>query len=160
MRIGVDSAPRPLVASPFQELAPALSPDGRWLAYTSNETGRREVYVRPFPDVGAGKFQVSTAGGSAPRWSHRGDELFYRTLNDDFMAARVRLAPTFRMIGQRRLFSAAGYTPGLDHATFDVAPDDRRFLMLRVGSTAGGEGAAPHLILVQNFFVDLRRVLP
>jgi eukaryotic-like serine/threonine-protein kinase len=159
MRIGVDSEPKPLIASPFQELAPALSPDGRWLAYTSNETGRQEVYVRPFPDVGAGKFQVSTAGGSAPRWSHRGDELFYRSLSDDFMAARVRLAPSFSLIGQKRLFSATGYTPGLEHATFDVSPDDRRFLMLRVGLAAGAADAAPHLILVENSFADLRRVL-
>jgi serine/threonine-protein kinase len=158
MRIGVDSAAKPLIASPFQELAPALSPDGRWLAYTSNETGRREVYVRPFPDVGAGKFQVSTAGGSAPRWNHRGNELFYRSLNDDFIAAHVRLAPSFGLVGQKRLFSAAGYTPGLDHATFDVSPDDRRFLMLRVGSTQ--EDVTAHLILVQNFFADLGRVLP
>ena len=160
MRIGVDSAPKPLIASPFQELAPALSPDGRWLAYTSNETGRQEVYVRPFPDVSGGKFQVSTAGGSAPRWSHRGNELFYRSLSDDFMAAQVRLAPGFSLIGQRRLFSAAEYTPGLDHATFDVSPDDRRFLMLRVGSSGGGKDAAAHLILVQNFLADLERVLP
>ena len=90
--------------------------------------------------------------------SHRGDELFYRGLNDDFIAAQVRLAPGFSLIGQRRLFSAAGYTPGLDHATFDVSRDDRRFLMLRVGTTGGMEDAAAHLILVQNFFGDLRRV--
>ena len=60
------------------------------------------MYVRPFPDVSAGKYQVSTAGGSSPRWSHRGDELFYRSLSDDFMAARVRLAPTFVLLSQKR----------------------------------------------------------
>jgi Tol biopolymer transport system component/tRNA A-37 threonylcarbamoyl transferase component Bud32 len=160
VQIGVDTVPRPIVASAFQELAPAVSPDGRWLAYTSNETGQREVYVRPFPDVSAGKFQVSTAGGTAPRWSHRGDELFYRTLGDDFMAAQVRTTPTFTLLGQRRLFSAVGYTPGVEHATFEVSPDDRRFLMLRVGSTSGAKDETPQVVMVLNFFAELERVLP
>jgi eukaryotic-like serine/threonine-protein kinase len=160
MRIGIDTVPRPIIASPFQELAPALSPDGRWLAYTSNETGRREMYVRPFPDVSAGKYQVSTAGGSSPRWSHRGDELFYRSLGDDFIAARVRLVPTFSLVSQKPLFSAVGYTPGLEHASFDVSPDDRRFLMLRTGSLARAADETPHLILVQNFLAELKRMQP
>jgi eukaryotic-like serine/threonine-protein kinase len=160
MRIGIDTVLRPIIASAFQELAPALSPDGRWLAYTSNETGRREVYVRPFPDVSAGKYQVSTAGGSSPRWSHRGDELFYRSLSEDFMAAQVRIAPTFTLLSQKRLFSAVGYTRGLEHATFDVSPDDRRFLMLRIGSMASAGNETPHLILVQNFLPELKRVQP
>jgi eukaryotic-like serine/threonine-protein kinase len=160
LRVGVDSAPRPIIASAFQELAPALSPDGRWLAYTSNETGQREVYVRPFPDVSTGKLQVSTAGGTAPRWSHRGDEIFYLTRSEDFMAAQVRTAPTFTVVSQKRLFSAIGYAPGLEHATYDVSRDDRRFLMLRIGSTADAKDETPQLILVQNFLVDLKRVLP
>jgi serine/threonine-protein kinase len=161
MQVGVDSVPRPIIASAFQELAPALSPDGHWLAYTSNETGRREVYVRPFPGVDSGKYQVSAAGGSAPRWSHRGAELFYRSLGaDDLMAAQVRLTPTFAVTGQKRLFSAVGYTPGLEHATFDISPDDRRFLMLRADARSSGKEETAQLVIVQNFFTDLKRVLP
>ena len=74
-----DSTTTPLVAAGgFEEVAPALSPDGRWLAYASNESGRYEVYVRPFPDANAGRWQVSRNGGNEPVWAHNGRELFYR----------------------------------------------------------------------------------
>jgi serine/threonine-protein kinase len=160
MRIGVDSAPKPLLASRFQELSPALSPDGHWLAYTSNETGRAEVYVRPFPDVQAGKFPVSSSGGVTPRWSHSGHELFYRTLSDDFMAAEVRTAPAFAVVGEKRLFSAAQYAPSGQHQVYDVSPDDRRFLMLRPSAGAGAPASdAPQLVLVQNLPAELKRLL-
>ena len=75
IRPGVDSAPTVLVSSTFDERHPLVSPDGRWLAYTSNESGRDEVYLRPFPDVGDGRWQLSAAGGEEPLWSvprHRG----------------------------------------------------------------------------------------
>ena len=68
-----------LVASPFNERIPKLSPDGRWLAYSSDESGRQEIYVRPFPNTGDAKWQVSTNGGYFPMWAHSGGELFYRT---------------------------------------------------------------------------------
>jgi len=76
MQIG-DRVPRPLIATRFREGSPTISLDSRWIAYASEETDRSEVYVRPFPDVSAGKTQVSTAGGAAPRWSHTGRELFF-----------------------------------------------------------------------------------
>ena len=154
-----DTLAKPALASPFQELSPAISPDGHWLAFTSNETGRSEVYVRPFPDVQAGKYQVSTAGGLTPRWSHGGKELFYRSVAEDFMAAEVRTTPAFAVVSQKRLFSSAGFigTPG--HAIFDLAPDDGRFLMLRTGSPNGGPEETVQLILVQNFDAELRRLL-
>jgi eukaryotic-like serine/threonine-protein kinase len=154
-----DTLAKPALASPFQELSPAISPDGHWLAFTSNETGRSEVYVRPFPDVQAGKYQVSTAGGLTPRWSHGGKELFYRSMAEDFMAAEVRTTPGFAVVAQKRLFSSAGFigTPG--HAIFDLAPDDSRFLMLRTGSPNGGPEETVQLILVQNFDAELRRLL-
>jgi serine/threonine-protein kinase len=160
MRIGTDTALKPLIATGFQELAPALSPDGHWLAYTSNETGRPEVYVRPFPNVEDGKYPVSTGGGTGPRWSHRGDELFYRALNNDFMAVELRLTPpTLGVAGQKRLFSAAPYAASEQRAMYDVSPDDRRFLMLRIGSSAGETGGS-QLVLVQNFPTELHRLLP
>jgi len=77
MRPGIDSVARVLVATAAEEVSPELSPDGRWLAYTSNESGRREVYVRPFPDAAEGRYQVSTAGGDTPWWSRDGHELFF-----------------------------------------------------------------------------------
>ena len=76
-RPGADSTTVPLVATPFTELGPALSPDGRWLAYSSDESGREEVYVRPFPDVDSGRVPISTGGGSNLRWANSGTELFF-----------------------------------------------------------------------------------
>ena len=160
LRIGVDTSPKPIIATGFQELAPALSPDARWLAYTSNETGRPEVYVRPFPNVNDGKLQVSTEGGTEPRWSRRGEELFYRSANGDLMSARLRAAPALAILGRQRLFSARRYVAGVAQAVYDVSPDGRRFLMLRIGAGPGSGDDASQLILEQNFAAELRRVLP
>jgi eukaryotic-like serine/threonine-protein kinase len=90
IRPGVDSSPVSVVASPsFRERTPALSAEGKWLAYTSDETGRFEVFVRPFPDVGSGKWQVSTAGGASPEWSQRGDELYFLDGANDMQAVTM-----------------------------------------------------------------------
>src|SRR5690348_4195400 len=77
VRVGGDTTPVPLVATGFTEQEPAISPDGRWLAYASNESGANEVYVRPFPATTAARWQVSTGGGEAPRWSSDGRELYF-----------------------------------------------------------------------------------
>jgi serine/threonine-protein kinase len=159
-RPGVDSAPVPLVATPFRERDPGLSPDGRWLAYSSDETGRFEVYVRPFPDVQSGKWQVSTAGGTGPRWSHRGGELFYRDAVDDMFAVQVTSKPSFGILGRQRLFSAASYFSTSENVLYDVSPDDKRFIMLHVGPGSTGGGNAESLILVQNFLAELKRSVP
>jgi Tol biopolymer transport system component len=88
-----------VVATPYTEYSPTLSPDGKWLAYVSNETGRFEVFVVPFPDPGAGKRQISTRGGIAPRWSRRGGEIFYLDLQSVMMSAQVATSPTFSFTG-------------------------------------------------------------
>jgi serine/threonine-protein kinase len=160
MQIGVDTTPKPIMATRFQELAPSLSPDGRWLAYSSNETGHAEIYVRPFPEVGAGKIQVSTAGGTSPRWGHKGDELFYISADNEMISARVKLAPSFTVLGQTRLFSTNGLVTSGDHTMYDVTPDDQRFVMIRPGATADAKQEASDLILVQNFMTELKRELP
>jgi len=156
MRPGVDSAPVPLVANPsFRERSPTLSPDGKWLAYTSDETGKFEVFVRPFPDVSSGKWQVSSAGGKAPQWSRSGDELFFVDDANDMQAARVSTKPTFGVQGKQRLFSTSGYFASAWSQAYDVTPDGKRFLMLRVGSSStAGTGS---LELVQNFLPELLR---
>jgi Tol biopolymer transport system component len=89
LRVGDDTRPRPLLVERWDEEAPALSPDGRWLAYVSNETGRREVFVRPFPDVESGKWQVSTAGGVSPVWAHSGRELFFVSGAEELVSQAV-----------------------------------------------------------------------
>ena len=104
LRPGVDSAPTELLAtSGFDESAPALSPDGKWLAYASDETGRTEVYIRPFPNVDDGKWQVSSNGGQAPLWAHSGRELFYVDAERNMMVAPMPTGPS--QLGARvRLF--------------------------------------------------------
>ena len=160
MQVGVDTVPRPIIATRFHELGPSLSPDGHWLAYGSDEGGRFEVFVRPFPEVNSGKFQVSAAGGHAPRWSHGGDELFYINAAGDMMSAKVSRAPTFSVMSQQRLFSALKYSPSRPHRAYDVTPDDHRFLMMHLGPSASNAENPLDLVLVQNFLEELKRLVP
>ncbi len=103
-----DTTVVPLVASPAVELFPALSPDGRWLAYASNESGTFEVYVRPFPETASAKWQVSTAGGNEPAWSSTGRELFYINAKGDMVSAEIP--------GGWHLFGGQAADPLLDRA--------------------------------------------
>jgi Tol biopolymer transport system component len=106
--------------------APAISPDGKWLAYGSNETGTNEVFVVPFPNVTAAKWQVSRAGGDDPHWSNHGDELIYRDADRFFVSMPVSTKPTFSTGAPKRLFSTTPYLRG-----FTMEHDDLRFLMVR-----------------------------
>ncbi|MFC1639208.1 LpqB family beta-propeller domain-containing protein [Gemmatimonadota bacterium] len=150
--LGGDSVPRALVATAAEELSPSLSPDGRWLAYVSDESGQREVYVRPFPDTENSMWQVSTEGGTEPLWAHSGRELFYRDANENLVAARVVTEPTFSPGAQRILFSAAEYVLDFWQRGYDVSGDDQRFLMLKQLS-----GENTELIMVLNFFEELKQ---
>jgi serine/threonine-protein kinase len=145
-----------LVTSDFTELAPTLSPDGRWMAYTSNETGQNEIFVVPFPNTGDARWAVSVGGGTEPRWSRDGRELFYRSGQDDMVAVPVRTGPPFSAGAPTVLFSGSDYLRSPVHPQYDVTPDGERFLLLRrVGSSQESR-----LILVQNFFAELRRLAP
>jgi serine/threonine-protein kinase len=152
MHAGVDSAPRPLLATKFTEAAPTLSPDEHWLAYTSNESGRREVYVRPFPEVNTARWQISSAGGTEPRWAHSGRELFYRNGAGEMVAAQVTTRSAFSLGQQQTLFSARTFVTDGSHRAYDVSPDDQRFIM--IASDAGDDSG--ELILVQNWFEELK----
>ena len=153
VRPGVDTVPRPLVATAFAEFTPALSPDGRWLAYTSNETGAREVYVVPFPNSGTAKWAVSTQGGTEPVWAHSGRELFYRNGAGSLMSVQVTASPTFTIGRTTPLFDAAGFSAAAAHQQYAVARDDQRFLMLR----PRGKPVADKLIVVENWLEELKR---
>jgi Tol biopolymer transport system component len=128
-----DSAPasRLLIRGTFGESAPALSPDGKWLAYQSDETGQMEVYVRTYPGPGA-RVPVSLHGGTEPAWAHSGRELVFRS-RDSLMAATVAPGPTFAVTGRRLLFTGS-FVTGDDYREYDVAPDDKHFVMLSGGS--------------------------
>jgi serine/threonine-protein kinase len=155
IRPGIDTAPVPLVATKFTEISPALSPNGRWLAYTSNESGQYEIYVVPFPNTSAAKWVVSTRGGTEPLWSHSGQTLFYRDGAGTLMAVDVKTTPTFSLGLSTALFSAAGFASFELSPQYAVAPDDRRFLMIRPLATA----VPDKLFVVENWFEELRATL-
>ena len=152
-RVGVDSAPVPLAAGEFEEFSPTLSPDGRWLAYASDETRRTEVYVRPFPAASSARWQVSREGGSEPLWSRRGDELFYRNGAGDLVVVRVAPGATFRIESERALFSTREYLSDNRSRHYTVAPDDQSFYFVRAFDTGGANAS---LIIVLNWFEELK----
>ena len=152
MHLGADTVPVPLATTPASEWSPTLSPDGRWLAYTSTETGRPEIYVVPFPNAGTAKWPISTSGGTEPTWSHRGGELFYRDGTGHMVAVAVKTTPAFMPGRSTVLFPAAGFAADFFHRQYAVAPDDRRFLMIR----AVGGGAPDKLVVVENWFEELK----
>ncbi|MCH7717783.1 MAG: protein kinase [Gemmatimonadetes bacterium] len=156
LRPGVDSVPQPLLTMVFDETAPALSPDGRWMAYVSDESGRSEVYVRSFPNVEDTQRQVSTDGGMEPVWAHSGRELFYKNASRDLVAVTVRTNPTFAVVGRRELFTLpTGASATAQHAQYGITRDDTRFIMFRTPGTAEGV-VTERWIVVENFFEELK----
>jgi serine/threonine-protein kinase len=142
--------PKPFAVT-FKEDQPQFSPDGRWIAYRSFESGRSEVYVRPFPGPG-GKWQVSTDGGSAPIWNRNGRELFYRS-GDRLMAVAVSLGQTFAAGTPLELFRGPYFSIS-NRESYDVAPDGQHFLMIRREQSP----APAHLNVVLDWFTELARV--
>ena len=141
------------MATGFQESAPAVSADGQWLAYVSNETGESQVYVRPFPNVDDGRWLVSADGGTEPVWGRSGRELFYRDGNGDMIAVEVRPGDAFTTGVQRVLFSTTEYRSNVFHQMYDVTPDGQRFVMIRM---TGDPQDDFELIVVENFFEELK----
>jgi Tol biopolymer transport system component len=150
-RVVLDStrALSPLLHTAADEVSPALSPDGHWMAYASNESGRHEVYVRSFPGMGA-RYQVSLDGGLEPVWSPRGGEIFYRN-GAAMVAAAVRAGATFEVLGRTTLFTNPEYPFSTYEPLYDVAPDGRHFVMARRLS------AGNQLVVTLNWFDHLRR---
>jgi serine/threonine-protein kinase len=151
MRVG-DTTLVPLVTTAAAEGNPALSPGGRWLAYSSDESGTTEVYVRPFPDVASARWQVSTTGGTQPLWANSGRALFYRNGRNELVAATVRAGPSFSIGEQRALFSVAPYASLGFFQSYGVSPDGRRFLMVREGASS----QESELILTENWLQELK----
>ena len=159
LKLGIDTVPTNLLASRFDEASIALSPEGSWIAYHSDETGKAEIFIRSFPDINAGRWQVSSGGGLAPVWSRDGKELFYLDSANDMMS--VRLVPGGRPPGNPvRLFHVADDLLGPEHyayAPWAVAPDGR-FLMAQL--VRGGQQTLPSIVLTENFFEELKVKVP
>ena len=158
-----DSVLIPLVATSAEERHPTLSPDGRWLAYRLSENQSTEIWVRPFPNVEEGRWQVSAAGGSEPVWAPNGRELFYINNANELVSATVQTDPVFAVLDREILFRLPdGIRRSISVTTYDVSRDGSRFLMIR---SAGGsaaesqarniEGVVTRLILVENWFDEL-----
>jgi len=152
IRPGEDAEPTELIAGEAQEWGPVLSPNGRWLAYSSDETGQFEVYVVPFPDAQGSKVAISSPnGGREVMWGHSGRELFYRSGAGDMIAVDVETASNFVQAAHRPLFSTTGYRTVGGHQGYVVAPDDQSFIMIRMA----GFGDVAELVVVENWFSEL-----
>jgi serine/threonine-protein kinase len=150
-----------LLATEFDEWGIALSPDGRWLAYSSNATGEQEVLVRPFPDVHSGMTTVSRGGGSEPVWARSGAELFYRSGDGWMTVATYSADSVFNVQSWERLFDARPFRATPSGRDYDVAPSGDRFLMvLRESSdTQRGERARTRMIEILNWFTELEELV-
>jgi len=146
-----DRKPIALLRTPFRELSPVFSPDSRWLAYVSNETGRNEVYVRPFPDA-AGRWKISTEGGTQPRWAGNGRELFYRNGNK-MLAVSIDTRNGFVASRPKLLFEGS-YRMNVNWvAAYDVTADGQRFVMHHSRQDTGGDQI--HVVL--NWSEEVKR---
>ncbi len=154
----------PLLETPFDERNAAISPDGRWMAYDSNESGQSQIYVRPFPNVSDAVYQASNGGGRTPAWARDGRELFYVN-RTSVMAAPVQTAPAFSAGNAVKLFDApdlvldgrfSRFAFANTNRTYDVARDGR-FLMIK--SNAGpNDGNAPRdsMVVVENWIEEVK----
>jgi Tol biopolymer transport system component len=149
----------PLIADPkFNVLNGEISPDGRWIAYDSNESGRYEVYVRPFPAVDSGRWQISSEGGSEPAWARSGRELFFLNAANRMTAVSVPAGASFTYGKPEPLFSVSPYYGTGAGRTFDISTDGKRFLMVKaVGSVAGGR---PSIVVVSHWFDEVKAHMP
>jgi Tol biopolymer transport system component len=147
--------PRPFLGN---ARLPQISPDGRWIAYASDDSGAYQVYVQPFPGPG-GKYQISPEGGDSPRWARSGRELFYRNV-DKMMAVDIEAKAALHPGRPKFLFEGHYLTspPGLQPGPgYDVSPDGKRFLMIKAGSE---QPATTQLQVVQDWFEELKRRVP
>ncbi|MBP1609554.1 MAG: serine/threonine protein kinase [Acidobacteria bacterium] len=152
---------KPLLNQKHTEFQPKISPDGRWIAYASDESGKLEIYGRPYPEVNKGRWQVSTSGGHTPLWSPNGRELFY--LNEDaVMRVPVETEPAFSAGKPETLFRGAYVRFSTsDGQPWDISPDGKRFLMMKEPEAVAPGGGGPNKVnIVLNWFEELKQRVP
>lgn len=159
MAVPVDgsSDPVPVISGPSRRGTGSIAPNGRWIAYRSDESGRWEIYVQPYPGPGA-RVPVSLEGGTAPLWSADASELYYRRDDNMIMAAKITGGAVPEVVSRTPLFSAQPYLRSTGNRFYHVAPDGR-FLMLRAeGSDVGPERR--EITVVLNWFEELEARVP
>jgi Tol biopolymer transport system component len=147
--------PQPFEASPFTEIFAGFSPDGKWLAYASDESGLMEVYARPFP-AGSGKYQVSNGGGMAPIWSPNGRELFYRNEDDQISVVDYKSSGGALTFSKPRIWSERKIFAGANLRNFSLAPDGKRFAVV-VSNDSPDLHRNNEVVFLENFSTELRR---
>jgi serine/threonine-protein kinase len=151
-----DRKAQPFLRTPYEETAPEFSPDGKWLAYSSNESGRREIYVQPYPGPG-GKWQISTDGGQEPLWNPNGGELFYRS-GSKMMAVEIDTKFGFSASKPKVLFEGPYLPTNVSFRYYDVSRDGQRFLMLKPVESQTSDATQINVVL--NWFEELKRTIP
>jgi len=156
-----EETPQLLLGEPFDEDEAEISPDGRWMAYEGNDNGRGEIYVRPFPNIDGGKWQISTTGGMEPLWGPDGRELFYRDSLGAIVVVDIETDPTFTAGNPRVLIAGRYGWQGLDKPTYQISPDGQRFLLSKeIEATERVLPGLTQLNVVYNWFEELRRLAP
>jgi Tol biopolymer transport system component len=150
--------PEPFLKTAADERYPAFSPDGRWIAYCSNESGVYQIYVRSFPDKG-GKWQISADGGTHPEWSRDG-RVFFRNLDDKVMAARYNTKDDSFSPERPRPWAETRLADVGLNLNYDIHPDGKRIVALMPVESAGGQKAETHVTILFNFLDELRRRVP
>jgi Tol biopolymer transport system component len=148
--------PEVFLQTPANEVGSSFSPDGRWLAYMSDELGNFQVYVRAFPDKG-GKWQISNTGGAYPMWSRNGRELFFETLDRHIMVAAYAVKGDSFEADKPRIWSEKHLGDVGTRLNVDLAPDGKRIAAIMPVETAEGQKAQNHVIFLENFFDEVRR---
>jgi serine/threonine-protein kinase len=162
MSMADDYPTKKLLTNEYLERDPRISPDGRWMAYTSNESGQNEIYVRPFPEVEGGIWQVSTGGGHSPLWAPDGRELFYRS-EVSVMAVPIETEPTFKMRGRPEELFRDMYFMNTFGYSWDISRDGKTFLMIQRIGVENSESTPeipPKMAIVTDWFEELKERVP
>ncbi len=160
LSMGASAAPKPLLESKFDQFNAQISPDGRWVAYQSNESGRTEIYVRPFPNVNTGCWQITTEGGTRPSWNKNGREIFYYLPPGTMMLVPVETGTSFKA-GVPRVLFKGDYPAPVNRTQYSVTPDGRRFLMIKDARAKFGIGALQQQVnIVLNWLEELKQRVP
>jgi len=143
---------------PFSETNAEFSPDGKWIVYESDESGKNEIYVRPFPNTNGGRWQISVGGGTRPVWARNGRELFYLS-NNKVMSVSIASDGSFAAGNPQMVFEGS-YVAPLNGRTYDVSPDGKRFLMIKNARRSDATATSQELILILNWFEELKQRVP
>jgi serine/threonine-protein kinase len=161
IRLDGDRNVEPLVRTPTNEQNAEIAPDGRWIAYQSDESGQYEIYVRPFPTIDGGRWQISTTGGTRPLWAHSGQELFYLSTDGSLMRVAVEPRATWTASAPARLLDkAVPFFAAWSGRTYDISLDDQRFLMPDSLTPSDPAAGPARFIVVQHWFEELKRLVP